>query len=266
MGNKEEWEEIEKSIQDSDRKRLEKYKGIDITQKYNDINKKANSKNKLLLDITKIIIKIIIIIIVAWVGYKLFTVISIVFTNMINAHDVDVENSIETSTNIKAKLISKNVDEKENTGEYFFKIKKLPEIQFKAIKDFGKEKNDLSDNLHKYLFDKWENENKNKFEIYQNTTEEGLLEYKTYININTFEEMKEGTELIIQFLEYEETWNKNNGKIIDVWQQKENEFVYPLGQLYLTKGENIISPYNQWFQTADSIRENAVKQYKELVK
>ena len=43
---------------------------------------------------------------------------------------------------------------KENIiGEYCFEIKKYPLIKFKAIKHFGKKKNDLIDQLNKYSLD-----------------------------------------------------------------------------------------------------------------
>lgn len=149
-------------------------------------------------------------------------------------------------------------------GEYYFKLKKFPQIQFKATKYFAQERNDLSEQLHKYLFESWNFDEKNKFKIVENRTEEGFLEYRTYIEINTFEELIEGTEIIIKFLEYEEKWNREHKKILNVWQQKEGQFIFPLGQMYLMKEDKIISPYNGWFQTSEDIRSNAKKMFLEL--
>ncbi len=61
----------------------------------------------------------------------------------------------------------------------------------------------------------------NVIKVTENTNTEGLLEFKAYIEIETYEELIEGTEIILEFLKYAERWNKDNGKVVYLWQQKE---------------------------------------------
>ena len=79
--------------------------------------------------------------------------------------------------------------------------------------------------------------------------------------------MLEGTETIIRYLQYIENWNKENKKVINVWYQKEGQFVIPdNANFFLEKDGEHISPYNTMFQTADEIRENSKIQYIEIIK
>ena len=266
MGKKEEWEEIEKFERKEEQKKLEEYRGVDVTKEYEEIlNKpKNNVRKRIILNIAKSILKILILFLIIYVAYNFYTLFTVILSNITNVHNVDVEESIETSTNIKIDLISENIDKNELKEEYYFKIEKFPQIQFKAVKNYGIEKNDLSANLHKYLFGNWDNQNKSKFQIYENRTKEGLLEYETYININTYDELQEGTNLIIEFLEYMENWNIKNGEVIKVIYKQADEFVYPLGQIYLMEDENKISPYREWYQTKQDIINEAKEQFDKL--
>ena len=67
-----------------------------------------------------------------------------------------------------------------------------------------------------------------------------------------------------EFLEYMENWNINNGEVIKVVYKQDDEFVYPLGQIYLMKDENKISPYREWYQTKQDIISEAKKQFDKL--
>lgn len=265
MGRKEDWKEIEEFERKKEQENIEKY-GINVTKKYEELKNKSkdSTKKRAIIKIVRTFLKTIIVLLTIFVIFNFYTVFKIVFSNITSAHNVNVKESIESSTNIKIELISKNEDEKKFKGEYYFKVKKCPEIHFFATKNYGQEKNDLSENLHRYLFEKWDNPNKNKFEKYINRTNEGFLEYKTYININTYDELLEGTELIIEFLEYVEKWNIENGKVINIWYKGDDEFVYPLGQIYLMKNDNIITPYREWFQTKEGIIKEAKEQYEKL--
>lgn len=146
-------------------------------------------------------------------------------------------------------------------GEYFFELKKFPQIKFKSIKNFGSEINDFEAQFHKYLFEKWNSEYKKEFKIEERITENGLLEYNTYIEIKTYDELIKAIEMIIEFLKYEENWNKDNGNVINVKWKKENQFTMPSGKMYLVNNDKRIYPYTSWFQTEEEIRENAQKTY-----
>ena len=160
---------------------------------------------------------------------------------------------------------------KDMFGEYYFELKKCPEIKFKANKYFGQEQNDLYDNFTQYLFNKWTHPKKNKFKVSQYYRNEqdfirnGLLVFNAYIEINNYEELLEGTQIILDFLNYAEQWNKDNGKVVDMWFNMNGEFDLPIGGIYLKKDGKIIQPYSGTFRTEDEIMEKAKKLYNELL-
>lgn len=266
MPSNEEWEEIEKSIKEKDLENYQQY-GTNLKEQLKKLENKKSRKNKFIFNLLKKIPQIIIVLLTIFCIYKLVLQLYIVFSNMKNAHDANVEEAIEISSDIDIKLISKNVDEKHENGEYYFEIKKFPEITFRATKYYGKVKDDLTDHLHKYLFEHWNDKNKDNFTINEKFLEDGFLRYEFYITINTYNEMLEGTETIIRYLQYIENWNKENKKVINVWYQKEGQFVIPdNANFFLEKDGEHISPYNTMFQTADEIRENSKIQYIEIIK
>lgn len=160
---------------------------------------------------------------------------------------------------------------KDMFGEYYFELKKCPEIKFKANKNFGNHQDDLCDRLTQYLFNNWNHPKKNKFKVIQyyrgekDLNQNGLLVFNAYIEINNYDELMEGIQMIVDFFNYGEQWNKDNGKVADFWQQKEGEFVLPLWDVYLMKDGKIIQPYSGTFQTEDEIIEKAKKLYNELL-
>lgn len=121
--------------------------------------------------------------------------------------------------------------------------------------------------MHKYLFENWENPEKDRFVVEQELTEQGLLSYKTYLEIETYEDLINATDLLIDFLNYEEKWNKDNDKVINIWWHKEDgEYIVPIGKIYFIKNGNMILPYNGLFQTESEIREQAIKRFLEIEK
>lgn len=89
--------------------------------------------------------------------------------------------------NIKLKIISQDIDEKEN-GTYKFEFEENNEIKFTAIKKLDNLIQDFFDNYHKYYFDKWESTNKEKF-IQKNISNE-ILDYTIYLVINSYEDIE----------------------------------------------------------------------------
>ena len=258
MGNKEDWEEIEKCERERNEKNKLKY-GIDLSNmdkeeaKVKRVVRTLNSAGKG-LKILGIITSIVVIFII-------FTLINIVLSNMRSSFYVDVEKEIETLKGVKIELISKDVVEapgyKNENGTFYFKIKNLPEVQFTVIKNGGKSLNDYDSNLQKYLFNNWNSSEKEYFETEEYIDQDGLLYYSNYIRISEEKELEQATELILDFLEYAEDWNKEN-KIIKYKYQKEGQFcVAPIGMIYIKINDKIISPYSELYITADKIRENA---------
>lgn len=263
MGSKEEWDEIEKSVENANRKRIQDYKGIDPLKKVTEINSKVALKNKIIFKLLKTILKILIILFVLWILFKIYTLLNIVFSNMRSSYYIDVEEAIETSIHADINLTSKEVDEKEN-GKYYFEFKKVPEIKFVSIRKFGNERNDCIANYQMYLFDKWNSKEKEEFIVEKHIDDDGLLYYSNYIKAENFIELQQATEHIINFLEYTESWNNKN-KVFKDWRKKENEFIIQLENLYIeTLGERII-PYSGLYQNEYEIREKAIKKYIELM-
>lgn len=263
MGSKEEWEEIEKAIEESNKEKNKKYKGIDITKITEEVKNDTQTKNiKKGLKITKIILVIIAIIIFAFILFKIFTQISIVLSNMESAHNVNVKKTMEFEFEAKLKLISKDVDRYGN-GEYYFQVKKVPEIQAKAIKEYGKiKRHDLFENFTKYLFDNWNSSEKEKFNVNESRDNDNMLNYQLYIEIHNEEELEEATETIISFLNYAHAWNEKE-KLVNSWRENDNQYILQVGSyIFLTteNGEKII-PYNTRFQTAEEVRKSAREQY-----
>lgn len=75
MGNKEEWDEIERYVKEADDKRLERYKGRDITKNLEELNKKVKKQKKKKLDkadVLNILLKIVLGIFTAWLFYNIY--------------------------------------------------------------------------------------------------------------------------------------------------------------------------------------------------
>ena len=157
------------------------------------------------------------------------------------------------------KIVSQETDENGN-GTYLITLKNKKEIQFKAIKKYGDLKNDYEANYNKYVFEHWDSDIKEKFDIMEGLDENGMLNYEIYINVDKVGDIEQATEYLINFLEYAEKWNKEN-KIVKISQQKNNQFVVPIWRIYIKIQEKRIYPYNMMFQTADEIREEVKKQY-----
>lgn len=265
MGNKEDWKELEKWNE-----AREESKKIEYGMDFSDIPKRNNKVDNFVkaLNIAGkgfIVGGIIVLMIVI---YILITIISIVLANMKGSFYIDVKKDIETTHFCKIKLISKDVVEasgyKNENGTYYFELVKCPDVKITAIKDGGIDYYDYKENLQKYLFNNWDNSAKNKFKTEEYIMSNGLLYYRNYIEAESFEEVMQATENIIQFTEYAEQWNKEN-KVINNYLQKEEEFfVAPLGMTFIKMGETIISPYSEIYLTADEIRESAKRQYLEL--
>lgn len=79
--------------------------------------------------------------------------------------------------------------------------------------------------------------------------------------IKEYEDIKQATEKIINFLDYSENWNNENNIIKYKYQKKGQYCIAPIGMVYIKIYDQIISPYSELYITADKIRENAEKFY-----
>lgn len=246
MGNKEDWEELERWNENRIESQKEKF-GIEYN-KYNNLDTKKQRKkiDKVVkcLNITGKTLKIFAIIIFT---IAVFLVLLNVYVNLSNFKErtnVSVIDTIENMYNVKIKLISKNVDEKEN-GTYKFELEENNEIKFTAIKNFGNLTEDFLDRVHKYYFDKWDSPNKEYFIVAENITD-GILDYDTHLVINSYEDIEKNVNIINEF--------------VDFCGVK----FYPSWQIYLKKGNSRIYPYNHSEMSKEDAIQNAKDLYKTL--
>ena len=88
MGNKEEWDEIERYVKEADDKRLERYKGRDITKNLEEHKKKNKTTKKKKIDaadVLNVLLKIILGIFTVWLFYNLYKLMVSSFNNIIEA-------------------------------------------------------------------------------------------------------------------------------------------------------------------------------------
>lgn len=265
MGNKEDWEEIEKW----DRERKEKNK-LEYKLDLSNMDKEEN-KVKKFAKAQNVIIKMLIgggIIILIRGLFILIPILTMILANMKSSFFIDVKKDIETSNFCKIRLISKDVVKtygyKNENGTYYFELAKCPDVKFTAIKDGGTDYYDYKENLQRYLFDNWTSSEKSIFKIEEYTESNGLLYYRNYIEIENSDELMQATESIIHFMEYAEQWNEENKVINNYIQKKDEFFVAPLGMTFIKINDEIISPYSETYMTVDEIKESAKRQYLEL--
>lgn len=89
MANKEEWDEIKRYVKEADDKRLERYKGRDITKNLEELNEKTkNDKKKKLdfADVLNVLLKIVLGIFTAWLFYNLYKLMVSSFDFFIKAY------------------------------------------------------------------------------------------------------------------------------------------------------------------------------------
>ena len=267
MGNKEDWEELEKWNES----KKAQY-GINLTNMEKEKAKLDNWTKKLkifgkTLKIGWIIILIMLILI-------FITIIDIAFSNMRNSFYVDVKEDIETRNFCKVKLISKDVVEapgyKNENGTFYFEIKKLPNVKFTAKKKYGTSMDDFAANFEKYLFENWSADEKKYFKTEEYIEEyeglsEGLLNYRIYIEIENYDELLHSIDYIIDYLEYAENWNKET-KIINNYHRNKEEFSVSPGNISIKiKDKEIYIITYPNVRTSSEIKEKAIEEFNKLL-
>ena len=118
MGNKEDWEEIEKSVRKAEQRRLASHKGFDYTEKLNKISKK--SKTKIFSKLSKKVFKRIIIMFSIIAIPIIFIVARDYLYQIRHSHNIDVKHDIESTKYIEINQISATLDEKGNIRRILF--------------------------------------------------------------------------------------------------------------------------------------------------
>lgn len=239
MDNKKDWEELEKWDEQRKLEQKEKFK-IDFSE----LNQKREYKGVKALvkamNITGKTLKVFAIIIFTIAIFIVLLNVYVNFHNIKERTNVTVVGTIENMYNIKIKIISQDIDEKEN-GIYKFELEENNEIKFTAIKNFGNLTEDFLDNYHKYYFDKWESPNKEYFIVEENINNE-ILDYDTHLLINNYGDIEKNVNIINEFVDFCGT-----------------KF-YPSWQIYLKKGNSRIYPYDH----SGMSKEDAMNNAKEL--
>lgn len=247
MDNKNDWKKLEKEQKIKDSSIIQKY-GFDI-KKYTEKTfskdglEKRKKRNKLIKILIVLIILLTIFIQINSVNMKIKTSVREKLTN-----------DIEKYYNEEVEIISEKTYWRGN-GFYTLKTKNTPNIEMHVVIDGENTSNDLDDRYYKYYFEKWQNENKNKFvvnESYEDytyktkTMPNWQLNYYTYIEVSNYEQMLQATEDIISFIEY-----TGNRTII-------------IGS-YIKINDNLIIPHGTPNETNEEIRESAKWQYDRLL-
>ena len=242
MNNDKDWEELEKWNENRIQQERKKYK-ID----YDKINKRKEKKKVEHvvkgLKITGNFLKAIIIIVIIIGIYKVSIISYVNFKNMRRNVDFSVIESIENMYNVKTKIVSQDIVDEKGNGVYKLELEDNSEIKFTAIQETRKGKEDFLDNSHKYYFDKWNSPNKKYFIVNENTENE-ILDYSTYIEINSYEDLEKSTNMIIEFAEFcgpkfYPSWN--------IYLEKDNERIYPYSTTGMSK-EDVIKKAKELYK------------------
>lgn len=143
-------------------------------------------------------------------------------------------------------------------GIFIYKTKKEPQIEIHSAFQYKKDSfiDDGTSRIYKFYFDKWDNEEKEKFVVVENyedykykyqTKKDYFLNYYTYIEVNDYDELIAATKLIIQFREY---MGRSNVII--------NSYIKVDNEMFL--------PNNVGSQSSEEIMQNAIREYLQIVK
>lgn len=244
MSNDKDWKELEKWNKERTWKEETRkgYTNFDTKKQMKKLNKISKAFN-----ITGKGVKIITILIFFIFFLYISTRMYVYYENLKKNIDFPVVDAIEGLYNIKIETISEITDEEENVT-YEFQLKDNNEIKFTAIEKRGGVTEDFLATCHKYYFEKWNSPNKEYFTIEENITKNGMLEYDTHIEINSFEDVEKSAEIINEFADFC------------------GQMFYPAWQIYLVKNNKRIYPYNQYNMTHEETINRAKEVYKNYFK
>ena len=255
MKNDRELKKVTETVQIEESEKLAKY-GVDFQEELDKTIKKRQKPikqkmKKIARKITVISTGICIILIMS----LSFLIASVHIGNVLGRKKVDLKEQVELASGGEVKLLVRDVDFYGN-GLFIYKLKELPQIKIRAIRLYTSGEDDTLDRINKYFFERWQDIDKNKFtakEEYKKTSinvnngENKLINYFTYIEVNNYDELLKATEAIIRYTKFTGKW-KTTSKNIIKYADKE------------------IIPNNRINQTDDEIREEAKKQYMNIIK
>lgn len=239
MNNKSDWDELEKWNQNRIEDEKEKL-GFEARKDWLKGIKKQDKIRKI-IKYSVIVIIIVIVLTYLFISYK---------DKRIKESINVMEGYYNTNNKSEIEITEKKIGISGN-GFYTYYSKDTPNIEIHAFRQGNTVESDVSSRFHKYFFEKWEDNEKDKFVVVENykdckyrltTRKNWLLEYQTYIEVNNYDEMLAATETIIRFEEYMKHPNL-------------------LVQNYIKIGNKMILPHNVYPQTYEQIREMAKQLY-----
>lgn len=238
MSNKNDWEELEKW--NAQRIDNEKEKTGFYFEEF-----KRNKKIDVASRFTELILKIVAFVVVIILLFILVEFLRIQFSNLRAKYTIDVVPTIQNMYGISINVISKNIDRNKD-GTYKLQAKNNKEIIFTATKNGVSLNEDFLDRYHKYYFNKWDSSSKEKFSVKQNIDNE-ILEYKTYIEIDSSEEIEDAVNAIFEF---ESFCNEKYFRMWNIYIAKDDKVIYLYQGGTISKEEEINHAkemYNRYF-------------------
>lgn len=238
MSHKEDWEKIENFEQGKQINTINKY-GFDIYENFKKKTSKEYLKKKNIFK--RIITSISIIIFLFLILNYYLDILKYMRINELNG---------QYSLSFNEKRAGLNIT---GNGFYIYNVEEIPELEIHGFLHRGNDIfiEDTTERMYKYFFEKWKDPDKSKFHIDESyedykyglhTEKNWFLRFKTYIEVNSYEEMLEATEIIIKFRNY---------------------MSYPemIIESYIKYGDRFILPHNVSHQTDEEIRNMAKSEF-----
>ena len=168
--------------------------------------KKIRKANKFLEKLLKVLLTIIILSLIFFIFYVFrlwaylneYMDINVVKTlNNMYQKNFEIEGTVETY--------------EDGSIKYLVKTKDKQEFEFFVVKRYSQMSEDYLSRTLKYYFEKWDNPDKNKFNVKSNTNEKGLLNYQVYMEIDSVDKVDEAYDLYYDFV------NKTGNNYINYW-------------------------------------------------
>ena len=223
MADKQEWEELEKWYREKQEKNREEY-GFDksVLEEKKPLKESVRTTMHSVVEMKNIVW----IILVALCCILIFFILNRLY---FATHKTEEQRVIETAKSLYGVdcSIVKKEELAEEKDKYTLQVNNQPEVIFQCVKTGGGYAFDYTSYSHQRYFEQWESEKKEQFVVEEDTTTDGLLEYRTYIPITAsdFYNIESKINDIGEFVEYA------------------GENYSPFWNVYLAYGESRIYPY-----------------------
>ena len=222
MADKQEWEELEKWYREKQEKNREEY-GFDksVLEEKKPLKESVRTTMHSVVEMKNIV----------WIILVVLCCILIFF--ILNrlyfaTHKTDEQRVIETAKSLYGVdcSIVKKEELAEEKDKYTLQVNNQPEVIFQCVKTGGGYAFDYTSYSHQRYFEQWESEKKEQFVVEEDTTTDGLLEYRTYIpiTVSDFYNIESKVRDIGEFVEYA---GENYSPFWNVYLEYEKSRIYP---------------------------------------